>query len=68
MFFGESDEMRKAREQTVQHPKETNLVLPGLTFSEALRTRTYWYIAIATYLAITVVNGVLRKVCTGCEV
>ena len=59
LFFREPEEMKKDRELTKGKGRADNPALPGVTLSEAARTRKYWALTIAIFLLMTVTNGVL---------
>jgi MFS family permease len=58
IFFGETPEEKIARER----PTESRQGLPGMEFSEALRTPKYWVITAGFFLGLTVVNGMIIHV------
>ena len=59
IFFSEPEEMKKDREMRKARGRVDNLLVPGMTPSEALRTGKYWALTIAIFLLLTVTNGVL---------
>jgi len=59
LCFSEPEEMKRDREITKAKGKVDNPALPGITLSEAVRTRKYWVLTIAIFLLIVVTNGLL---------
>jgi MFS family permease len=61
IFFGEPEEMKRAREVAAQQPTEATSALPGMLFSAAVRTPSYWGITVAVFLWLTAMNGTLMQ-------
>jgi MFS family permease len=59
VFFGEPEEMRRTRELGRVKGSAGRAAIPGMEFSEAVKTPAYWAITIATFLGLTVINGSL---------
>lgn len=61
LFFGETPEIKQAREMLAQNKAASSDLLPGMTFSAGVRTSTFWAISAAIFLGIAVVNGMLMQ-------
>jgi MFS family permease len=55
LWFGETPELRAARLRKA----EAAHTLPGLEFSEAIRTGKYWAVCFAFFFGLTAINGTL---------
>jgi MFS family permease len=58
-FFGEPEDMRRARLQDRQKNSSDKAALPGIILSEALRRPNWWALAIGIFLMEAVSNGVV---------